>query len=298
MFRPDGLFNHRFIDGVRSPRLLASLSVVNPKIPISICHVPAPSESKRSSSVILFLRQSNGEQEEGLARQLWSILTSPFEGTFPLLDNTQLCIAVEVCSSSMHPYDDRPLLSRVLKRSKGPFTILTANPDRMTRPKEDVQPIIAQLQRRQGRWITRACQGDEFESSEWYNVEDVQPEAENQILQGKKHGICNLLAAREKGRELTLQRAFYVRFIAAVTRLLVAPATKSLYALHDVLNLTFDIHKIETVVLYCRVSPRDADRQDESQEVASIERQSAFLQRLCPLRSFALRLFFCFFFVF
>ena len=285
VFRPDGECNHNFIDQILTPRLVAALSVSNTNKVKTIEHRPVPSNGNQPNTVILYIRQSTWSQEECLANQLWSILTNPFQGVFPLADNTKLVVVIEVCPSSVHPLSARPAALGLFDSLNGPFTVLTANPDRLTRRLDEVKTLVEGMQRVQGRWMTRSCKGDGLDKDKWYDVSDHQSAVKEQVQAGKIMQVYEHALVTDpgtSGREINFQRGWHMRCITAETRVLVHPDnTKSICALHELFRATFQHHGIEHLVLYCRVSPKGQSH-SRSEEIPSLERQHEFMKRLLP----------------
>ena len=64
---------------------------------------------------------------------------------------------MEVDVSSMHLIGEGVLFNRILQQVKGPFTVLTSNPDRLTRRAQEVGLILRSIHRLGGVWMTQGC---------------------------------------------------------------------------------------------------------------------------------------------
>lgn len=63
-----------------------------------------------------------------------------------------------------------------------PFTLLTSNPDRLTRRADEVDANLDYLGQRNGTWMTLSCQDDDLDFDGWYSVSDVRATVKRQLL--------------------------------------------------------------------------------------------------------------------
>jgi len=94
-----------------------------------------------------------------------------------LKTNDRILVLVEYCSSSAHPWTDR--LVREAIPSDRPVTIITANPDTLTRRAEGVEQILEEMALNGGgAWCSQGASFGDVARSDWFKVdehlEDVQ----------------------------------------------------------------------------------------------------------------------------
>jgi hypothetical protein len=183
MFRPDGRRDRFSWDTIITPRLLEAydnqytlstgwsanqatpMPKMQPQLPETPIAIP--------QTLIIYSRVSRTDQtifNSSLAQQtIWSTIRCPV----PLKDIQNIVILSECISSWTHPWKARHFVYDSLKHlNKGPYVLLTASPERLTRQSSDIPDILEHFKNENVTWITSDFHTDGLEQMEWTTVNE------------------------------------------------------------------------------------------------------------------------------
>lgn len=181
MFRPDGRRNRVSWDNIITTRLIEAYSnqytlstgwianqnidmpQMQPQLPETPIAVP--------KTLIVYSRVSQTDQtlfNSSLAQQtIWSIIRCPL----PLENIENIVILSECISSWTYPWKARRFVYDSLRiLNNGPYVLLTASPERLTRLSADIPDVLEHFERESVTWITSDFQTDGAERMEWTTV--------------------------------------------------------------------------------------------------------------------------------
>lgn len=266
LFRADGRCNYYYMDRVLSPHYRRVLATTDSPVPTiaGTLHNGTDDNPARPRLIVFWIRQSNDDKQTSIARQLWSMLTKLDETILPLQSVDRVIIAIEFCSSSKHPWHDRRLPRAILPKMRQSLetTLLTANPNRLTRRAEEITDILQALNERAARWRTTGVISDDLRRGDWFHVAaNTSQDIERQL---------------NTDREFALQLGHYLRCISAMVRCLTGGDHGTL---RDAIGFACQYHKIKRIIIWARTSPTSEITDKYS---TSIERQIEFIRAIMP----------------
>ena len=198
MFRPDGRRNRVSWDNIITARVLEAYSnqytlstgwSANQAIPMPQMQPQLPEASIAiPKTLIIYSRVSRKDQTlftGSLAQQtIWSIIRC----SFPLERIQNIVILSECISSWTYPWKARQFVYDSLKNlNKGPYLLLTASPERLTRLSSDIPDILEHFERENVTWATSDFHTDGLERMEWTTVDknnesDLQEELDERLV--------------------------------------------------------------------------------------------------------------------
>lgn len=162
LFRPDGMVNINVLKQTITPRLRAAIAVRSTANGSAwrddSTAVLAPANGRSPRLIVVWLRQSNRKGDSNIGKQLWCILNDFPTSLLPLQENDTITIAVEFCSSILHPWNDRRMTSKVLnhiRASDKQSFVLTVCADRLSRRQTEIVSAINYFQTTSTIWMFR-----------------------------------------------------------------------------------------------------------------------------------------------
>ncbi|KAK8195422.1 uncharacterized protein BKA78DRAFT_293981 [Phyllosticta capitalensis] len=286
-FQSDGVVRVTIIDKLLSPLMRAAITSKrgDQQEELQVKNLVRFNAHDGRITIIFFIRRSRDDAyfSTSLLRQLCTMLASIPE-YLRSHGNMRVLILNELCSSSAHPMQDRQILRFVVDTE--PVWVMTTNPDRLTRRKDEVIPLINCFEATSGGWLFSGIQDDNFQISDFVIIDaTIAPIVEEQLETGRteQHMLipwANLF----QGRRRALEVGFYSRMRTSIVRLLNEhqkdPNFPQLKRLRSALRLTFRTHEIEHILLCIKVSP--STNMHEGTFSTSLTRQQKFLEAIIP----------------
>ncbi|KAG0310689.1 hypothetical protein BGZ99_000211 [Dissophora globulifera] len=272
IIRLDGRLNVQVCDRVVAPMVRTAFHASRRSTAVAAAAPVLLQGNERRSNAevkncIIYVRSSTelqGDSGTSLERQLVQLLSRLDEVVDPMLIRT-VTIAVEFCSSSVHPWKSRKLLQSMLQDGAGSFVLVSANPDRVTRRSFEVPEVVARLQQRDSEWWTLGAASN---CTEWTCVNDplVAEDVQRQLV---------------VSRQVAVQHGVYTRINNRMTKLLATVQRgHGLMELADMTQVLGSIcEQFECILVWTRTSPsfRSTDRGAVS---GSLSRQGTFIKAM------------------
>ncbi|CAO3682620.1 unnamed protein product [Umbelopsis ramanniana] len=283
MFRPDGRRNRVSWDNIITARVLEAYSnqytlstgwTANQAAPMPQMQ-PQLHETPTGipRTLIIYSRVSGKDQADftgSLAQQtIWSITRCPL----PLERIENIVILSECISSWTYPWRARPFVhDSLIHLNKGPYVLLTASPERLTRQSSDIPDILEHFERENVTWLTSDFHTDGLEQMEWTTVD--------------RNNESDLQEELDERLETSDQQRFYSQCVLAMDSIL-----NQLRLLMNANNLNSDklqplrwmqsiishhvaSKNIEEIIIVCRTSPGRSTSEVASE--SSLSRQLSF----------------------
>ncbi|KAK8195421.1 uncharacterized protein BKA78DRAFT_342257 [Phyllosticta capitalensis] len=102
--------------------------------------------------------------------------------------NSTVLILHELCSSSAHPMSDRRIFNFI--PDEDPVWLLTTNPDRLTRRREEVLSLAQMFSATGGGWLTTGIQDNDPQVSDWVPVDEASASiVQRQLEDGRRRAL-------------------------------------------------------------------------------------------------------------
>lgn len=211
LFRADGMVNVLVTNATITPRIRRAIAIrrtFSPCEPVSIAPTitepllaSQPTIERPPCLLIIWIRQSNRRGDANIGKQAWYILGDLPVDLLPLQPNDEVIIAIEFCSSILHPWNDRTMPLKVLthiRQSRKDTYILSACADRITRRREEISMIVNHFQQTSTIWKYRGLveDTDEDEHTDWLDA----TEGEDRL----QEALTNCTYARQRDRRIQL----------------------------------------------------------------------------------------------
>ncbi|KAK8237848.1 hypothetical protein IWZ00DRAFT_219155 [Phyllosticta capitalensis] len=151
--------------------------------------VKASTENVQHVTIVLFVRRSRNDAYHSTSqlRQLCTMIETMPEF---LRDhgNSTVLILHELCSSSAHPMSDRRIFNFI--PDEDPVWLLTTNPDRLTRRREEVLSLAQMFSATGGGWLTTGIQDNDSQVSDWVPVDEASASiVQRQLEDGRRRAL-------------------------------------------------------------------------------------------------------------
>lgn len=263
LFRADGLTDRLVLDSFATLMKAVLQKNRGSKVGINLELCSSPLPMREPNTYVVFTRQSSEESgalsNTSIPRQATSLFTSPESPIRDLQPQDKIIVVVEVCSSHKHPLQDRTIFQKLPHTEN--LVFLTANVDRLTRRKDEVEQILSK-----GKWFST---GFHNSRTEWVDVKE-------NLEQVKEH-----LSLR---RQRAFQSTHYSLSVYAMVRLLDTAEREFVPEIQTIrtrIKQMFADHYLDRILLCVRVSP-NTKLSAQNDKNTSLIRQQKFLETMIP----------------